>query len=125
MALAELWDEIKALPAFPALAVVAILAALLLYGFGYKLWNEWLGVERWAEEWPAKGEKHFWRRFFVWFWLPDPDAESAAGDRDDWPPPQCPRCGGTVIHITKSDALYCQKCGSVVSDGQAQRDRSG
>jgi hypothetical protein len=121
MALAELWDQIKALPGFPTLAVVGIVVAFLLYVFGYKLWNEWLGMPRWAEEWPAKGEQHLWRRFFAWFWLSDTDLESEADDNQAWPPARCPRCGGTAIHLTTSGALYCQKCRSVVSDDQTQR----
>ena len=114
----ELWDRIKALPAFPVLLAVWIFLAFLVYIFGYKLWNQWLGMPRWAEEWPARGEKSFWRRFFVWFWLPDPDPDSPEGDEDDWPPPRCPKCSGTLVHVTTSGALYCQRCRTVVGTGR-------
>jgi hypothetical protein len=114
----ELWNRIKELPGFPVLSALAIFVAFLLYVFGYKVWNEWLGMPRWAEEWPARGEKRFWRRFFGWFWLPDQDPDSDLGGQDEWPPPQCPRCGGTLMHVTKSGALYCQRCHTVTGAGE-------
>jgi hypothetical protein len=95
-----------------------IFVAFLLYVFGYRIWNEWLGMPRWAEEWPAGGEKHFWRRFFGWFWLPDQDPDSDLGGQDEWPPPQCPRCGGTLMRVTKLGALYCQRCHTVTGAGE-------
>jgi hypothetical protein len=116
----ELWDRIKALPGFPVLMALGICVGFLLYIFGYKLWNEWLGWPRWAEEWP--NEKHFWRRYFAWFWLPDVDPDPRK-DEDEWPPAECPKCGGSVFHITGAGALYCQRCRTVVGTRSDEPER--